>query len=465
MNLTLILLLAGPLQLSSADSLTARVDPRVELMSILFRLAGNPEYNMPISKSPYSKAVEAHFGEFGSHPVIRTARKLRARRGVSYDAVMSMAVHLVDTVELAEKVPFDKKPPGLDRRWRLEEARDFLKKARDFVEKTKFNEFFKKHNALYEATANRMTKKLNERAYLDWFDRFFGTRPGAKFYVIVGLLNGGGCYGAGLRDLEGQEEITPIIGAWRFDGEGIPVFTGRIVPTVVHEFCHSYTNPIVDGHADKLEPAARRMFKHCEQTMRRQAYGNWKTLMYESLVRACVVRYMATTDGKAAAAREIRAQHGRGFKWIGELSEVLADYESQRKQYPSLEGFMPRIVRFFEGYADRYDDLVAKAPKVVSMTPPNGATDVDPALAEIKVVFDRPMKDRCWAVVGGGPQFPELTGKTHYDKACKVLTIPVRLKPAWSYRFWLNRGKYDSFQSREGVKLASVAVIFKTREK
>jgi len=46
-----------------------------------------------------------------------------------------------------------------------------------------------------------------------------------------------------------------------------------------------------------------------------------------------------------------------------------------------------------------------------------------------------------------------------------VLTIPVRLKPAWSYRFWLNRGKYDSFQSREGVKLASVAVIFKTREK
>lgn len=43
--------------------------------------------------------------------------------------------------------------------------------------------------------------------------------------------------------------------------------------------------------------------------------------------------------------------------------------------------------------------------------------------------------------------------------------MPVRLKPGWSYRFWLNHGQYGDFQSEEGVTLPSVEVKFKTRQK
>jgi len=441
----------------------ASVDPRVELMSIIFRLAGNPEYNQPNSKSPYADEVEAHFGKFRGHAVVETAQRLRARRGVSYDAVMSMAVHLEDTVSLREKIPFDKAPPRLDERWRLEEAREFLGKARRFVKETGFNEFVQTHAELYEAAGARMTEKLGERAYLDWFDSFFGARPKARFYVIVGMLNGGCCYGSGIRHLDGREEITPVLGVWEFDDQGIPVIDDSIVPTVVHELCHSYTNALVDKHADELEPAGTRIFAHCAEVMKQQAYGNWKTMMYESLVRVCVVRYLRASDGAAAARKEIREQHNRGFKWTGALSKLLAEYESNRERYRTFDAFMPKIVEFFNEHAGEYEELAARAPKVVAMTPANGATDVDPSLTEIRITFDRPMMDRCWAVVGGGPHFPEITGEVSYDKQCTVLTIPVRLKPDWSYEFWLNRGKYDSFQSQEGVRLESVAVTFQTR--
>lgn len=444
--------------------LVAQVDPRVELMSIIFRLAGNPEYNQPNSKSPYSDQVEAHFGKYRNHPVIQTARRLRRDRGVSFDAVMSMAVHLEDAVKLKEKVPFDRSPPRLDARWRLQEARDFLDQARSFVNDTEFNRFFRTHRELYQAAGARMTAKLNERAYIDWFDEFFGARPGARFQVIVGMLNGGSCYGTGMRHLDGGEEISPVLGVWEFDGKGIPVIGDDIVPTVVHEFCHSYTNPLVDKYADQLEPAGSRIFQHCADVMKEQAYGNWQTMMYESLVRACVVRHLRATDGRAAARKEIREQHDSGFKWIGALSKLLAEYESDRKRYRTFEAFMPRVVEFFNEYAGRYEASVARAPKVVSMTPANGATDVDPSLTRITVTFDRPMMDKSWSVVGGGPHFPELVGDVHYDEQCKVFTMPVRLKPGWSYEFWLNRGKYQSFVSKEGVPLEPVAVTFQTGE-
>jgi hypothetical protein len=447
--------------------LEARVDARVELMSLIFRLAGNPEYNQPLSKSPYSAEVDEHFAKFNTHPVVSLAKKLRAERGVSFDAVMSLAVHLEDTRRLELRIPLDPRPATLDERWRAGDIRDFLEQARAFVRESGFQEFYDRHRQLYAAAAERMAEQLNEQAYVDWFDRFFGKRPAAKFYVIIGMLNGPCNYGVSVRFPDGREEITPVIGAAKFDADGRPVFGAADVPTIVHEFCHSYTNPLVDRYAQQLQPAAERIFKHCAATMREQAYGTWQTMMRESLVRACVVRYLETKEGADAARREVEDDHQRGFRWVGKLAETFGAYEDQRDRYPNFEAFMPRVVEFFDAYAKDYEqeaeELEKKAPKVVRMVPANGATDVDPDLQEIRVYFDRPMKAGAWSVVGGGANYPETPGKPRYEADRTVFVLPVRLKPGWSYQFWLNRGRYDSFQSEEGVALPSVEVTFKTR--
>ena len=68
-------------QTPSSAPLTARISPSVELHSIVFRLAGNPEYNMASSKSPYADEVEQHFGPFRDHAVVEFARSLRRSTG------------------------------------------------------------------------------------------------------------------------------------------------------------------------------------------------------------------------------------------------------------------------------------------------------------------------------------------------------------------------------------------------
>ena len=62
--------------------LRGAVDTRVELMSIIFRLAGNPEYNMPNSNSRYADEVEQHFGRLRNHPAVKYAQG-SARRPAS----------------------------------------------------------------------------------------------------------------------------------------------------------------------------------------------------------------------------------------------------------------------------------------------------------------------------------------------------------------------------------------------
>jgi len=449
----------------SQPAVRVAVDPRVELISIIFRLAGNPEYCQG-RVAGYISDVDEHFGPFRDHPVVELARQLRRTRGVSYDACMSMAVHVSDASGLKEKVPFDPQPANLDRRWQVAEAREFLQKARQFVEDTSFEEFVEKHQSLYRLTESRMKEVLDEHAHLEWFDQFFGRRPQASFTVILGLVNGGQCYGPRCRTNDGKEELFCVLGVWQTDNEGKPTFDRSVLGTVIHEFCHSYANPIVDSHEAGLRDAGQKIFPHVSSAMRRQAYGNWKTMMYESLVRACVVRYKRQHDGMISAWSEIQQQKQRQFLWMKELSDLLGEYEEARDEYPTLEKFGPRIVSFFDeyakGFAEKQKELDAKRPKVVEMTPANGAVDVDPSLAAIKVVFDRPMQDRSWSMVGGGPNFPEIVGKPSYDAKKTVWTVSVKLKPNWRYQFMLNSGRYNSFRSADGEPLAPVTVSFKT---
>ncbi len=448
-----------------APPLVVQVEPRVELLSILFRLAGNSEYNQG-RVDTYTSDVEKQFGGFRGHQAVRLARELRQRRGVSYDACMSMAVHVRNTRELTPLVELSPWPEGLDRRWSVSDATNFLAAARQFVQETAFLEFLERHRALYEITESRLKALMEKDGHLEWFQEFFGDRPQATFTIAPALLNGGCCYGAHCRESAGREQLYCILGVWKTDGEGLPVFTRDMLATVVHEFGHSYANQVVDRHAAELKLAGDELYRHVAGKMRSQAYGDSRTMLKESLVRACEVRYAFCYDGPAAGRRAIANHKGRGFLWMEELSNLFSEYEAHRDQFPMLEAFAPRLVSFFteyaHGFAERQTALDGKRPKISSMTPSNGARDADPNLTRLQVVFDRPMKDGSWALMGGGPHCPQTTGKAQYNTERTTWTVPVKLKPNWSYEFKLNSETYDAFRSEEGEPLEPVTVTFRT---
>ena len=342
--------LAAP---ATQPAITVSVDPRVELICIIFRLAGNPEYSRG-KVDAYTRDVEQHFRPFANHAVVNHVRQLRRTRGVSFDAPMGLAVLLSDPPDLKEAVPLEPRPDELDLRWRPDEVRQFLVHARDFAKQSNFEAFFAARKGLYTESAGRMSETLARHARLDWFDQFFGRRPGVRFHLILGMLNGGSCYGA----RRGETDLYCILGVWMCDADGLPRFDASVVPTVIHEFCHSYVNPLVYRHADALEPAGMKLFDRQKDAMRRQAYGNWKTMMLESLVRACVVRYCAANDGAVAAWKETQEQHARGFPWMNALAGRLTEYEKDRVKYPTLDDFMPRIKQFFEDHARKLPDAV-----------------------------------------------------------------------------------------------------------
>ena len=91
----------------------------------------------------------------------------------------------------------------------------------------------------------------------------------------------------------------------------------------------------------------------------------------------------------------------------------------------------------------------AAPPRVVKASPDNGATGVDPATPEIRIVFDQPMSRGGFSVVGGGETYPKTRGKPTWvnDRTC---VLPVALEPEHEYWLSINSDRFTNFRSAGG---------------
>ncbi|TAL66311.1 MAG: DUF4932 domain-containing protein [Bacteroidetes bacterium] len=330
-----------------------KVDKRIELLSIVFRLAGNMEYNDEIFKS-YTSDIHNHFDKYSEHELIKFTRKIRDKNWIGFDAVMKMAIYLEQPPTLNPIVPFTADIP--DRRWGEENAIEFLKLLQQFYTDAKCDDFFNAHKELYRISAERYNS-VYESIDLNWFNHYYGTELKGSFNIVPGLGNGGGNYGVKAVLPDGNEAMYAIMQTSSLDSTNIPIYDVDFnLPTLIHEFNHSYVNDIQKKYEKDLENSGVKLYGIVSEAMRRQAYTDWKTMLNEALVRASVIRYLIDHNSdRTVAKKQLMSEYGRGFFWIKGLVDCLGEYEKNRDKYPTLESYMPVIINFYNGVGKEID--------------------------------------------------------------------------------------------------------------
>jgi hypothetical protein len=332
------------------DRINIRVDPRVELFSTIHRLAGTGQYDER-ELPAYIRDVEDYFGAFKDHRAIRMASELRRSHNLDGNSPMSLAVFLTHPPDLRGRVPLVPPPESLDRRWTGDVILGFLDAARDFAHDAAFMEFYNAHSDLYDQAVQNLRGTLRNSGIRPWFQAFFGYQP-EEYVIILGLQNGSCNYAAKMIRGDGTREYYSILGAGRPDRLGAPRYTRRwVVPIIVHEFCHSYVNPLVHRNLQSLRESGEKIFPHLETKMRQWGYYYWFVMIQEYMVRACVLRYLESNKGSDAYEDMVTYDERAGFPGIRGLAECLIDYERKRDEYPDLERFIPRIAQYFADLA------------------------------------------------------------------------------------------------------------------
>ncbi len=339
---------------ASPQAVEIDTDPRVELLSAVFRLAGAPEYDQ--CRLPgYQAAMDAWIGTRRHHRVVAVAQELRDSLGMGFNAVMSLAVHLGEPPALIPRVPLEG-APELDERWTDWAIARFLPAVRSFAADVRFMDFLASQSVVRELARMRLREVFDQRIDPSWFQSFFGGRAVPDLHLYAALCNGGANYGARVR-VDSATEFYAIVGVPAADSAGNPVFTDDAVPTIVHEFSHSYVNPVVSRHNAAFARPMTAIFAWAGAEMRRHAYGSWEIVLDESLVRAAVIRYLARHEGPTAAERQVRNEIERGFVWMDGLARLMAEYEAERDRYPTFESYLPRVATWFDQVPAQLDSL------------------------------------------------------------------------------------------------------------
>ena len=248
---------------NAAISERSGVDPRVELMSIIFgfretRSMPGALFQPMTPPSRVTLRASATTWRFG-WPALRN------RNGVSYSGGNGHAIQVKDVESLAER-------DTLDPRWHGAKARGFLEAARRFAAYSDFAGFLKSQQHLFDVTSTRLRAFAAGNADLPWFDRFFGPRNHTAFIVVPVFNSATGSFGANTKLASGDEEVYALLGVGGVDAEGFPQFyPPGYTPFLVHEICHYYVEPLIDKFKSELDKPAHRLVEPVSADQRRRS--------------------------------------------------------------------------------------------------------------------------------------------------------------------------------------------------
>ena len=353
--------------ISSADSrqqkteaqIKVEVSETVELMAILSRTAGFQEYCMDMG-GQYTKDTEAWFADYKSHSIIAYYQDIRAKQGVSHDAVMSMAIHL----EISKgEIKFIGEKAKLDR-WKNVDIDDFVVRLNDFYKATRFHEFFEQHRAFYAEGLRIYEANVMKYFHQNWYAKFYGVEPIEQFRIVIGFTNGGGNYGPS-RQLPGQPKEVFAICGYYIDPQTGKVYEDGMsyASTLIHEFNHSFVNCLLENetNATMLKDIGQNLLRLSPIGMKRQNYAAWNIVLNESVVRAAVIIYMLDNGYSAEQLQqEMFDQVCRDFRWMPELVGSLRYYAAHRDQYKTLNDYYPEVARCLSGFLDSETERMMK---------------------------------------------------------------------------------------------------------
>lgn len=371
--------------------LRASVDERIELTSIVFRLAEIPEY-MNNNVTEYARSIDQWFQPYKNHPLIAFIKKMRAQNRIAYAAVTGSAPYLI--IEKGEVILNDSKSITLvDPRWTEEAFSEYVSLLNNFYAQSRFYEFFKSQKVLYSEGEKAMDRIL-EQIDVSWFETFYGKKVGSPS-IYLAMANGPHNYS--LDDPTSLSKYGIAIGCI-INPSALPQFADRIIPVIIHEIGHNFSDPLIETYWSQVEIPFDKLYENSKIQLRRYAYGDPNTALMEWQNNLFMLMYLKEYDPENFGYN-LADMVRRGFIWMPRSVDFMKNFEENRSQFKIIDDFIPHISDFIIYTSDHSDQVLDEyehiAPYVVNIYPIPGSNLLSVEnINEIRITFSEAMNTK-----------------------------------------------------------------------
>lgn len=292
---------------ASNNATISKVYAQMELILLIFRLSGAAEFGD--ERTPYQRSLAPTFEAFVDHPAVAYARHLRETRGVGFDAPTWLALYLEPCGEgfrLKEDAAFW----YIATRWTPENVAEFIPLINDFYIQSGFRDFFESHAAYFDEISQRVERELLSQINFDWFYQFgFGPDELRVTIYPSGSRSGFGPTARGV-----AYAVLPVA-----------TYFGHFLDFAIHEFAHSWANPIAEVWYEENEEF-RRMSDDSVDLVRMPFYPTGLVMAYEYVTRAYTILYLVENHN-FNLVRLLLNEIANGFPYIEHVYAMITPHE------------------------------------------------------------------------------------------------------------------------------------------
>lgn len=323
-----------------AGNCNIEVNPRIELMSTIWMLmqdSGEPCAELIHDyQTPYMAAVRKTFSSDQKDGAVQLLKKINntSRHGIS--TIFEIALYLDDHFNLPKEGQAQI-PAYILEGISNETLEQFIAACQKFAEKTAYLSFFNEQTDYFKGLMQE-GKALLSADMIDRFETYYGMKLSGYHTVLFPMRYPGGF---GIRVEDGTTAEAYFLMAP--DSEEAFYPADGIQELLWHEFSHSFVNTITQENGDLVDQCEL-SFNMVKAQMNQINYGDCKTFVDESLVRAVVARLVLDSGDKARYQEIITEQEAIGFIYTEALCTKLAEFEQNRDIYKNFEAFFPELI-------------------------------------------------------------------------------------------------------------------------
>jgi hypothetical protein len=391
------------------------IDPRIEFFQILNLVGGNPAINT--TEMDYKLDIIRYFDKYKNHSAFNYLRNNYSKFFTSIDAPYSLLLSLNNDFTFREDL--------VDNNWiNKPDIENLLDVMRTFLIESDFVKFFNSQAEFYELVLTNTIYTLSDFDEKNRIIHYFGNENADDHHFVL-ILNflGFGNFGKGIRTVKGEDHFAIVSPG---SGNGVlPVFEkNQMLALIWHEFCHSFSNPLVDKYWKDFDSLFH-LYEPISESMKGQAYDNWHSVVYEHLVRAVTCRLGAIKYSEDFAQVNLnRIEIGQKFIYTIPIIESLKEYERSRDRYPALDGYIPTILNTLKNVSkDSIDSWLKRTEQIrepdIEDIPSNGE------------IYDRENRllilSTCEEDTSANRRLREYIMKTHHDYKFVADTIALNM--------------------------------------
>jgi len=332
-------------------TIQVRTNKNIETLAILYLVS---DVGLNAHQGSLSYEAKQHFDAFKNHEIIPKLKELMNRS--SFGAPVGFFLRLSEFPNAEISSPLD---TGFVRVLIGNQDIDdkdnfinqFIKSANDFYVKADIEKFIQDHKSYYDKCINDVRRNLPDNNFVPTMEKYYGKEFNSYNIIPSPILFP--YIGFGVRiESPTKTDIYYVAGPFNEPDSTQKYAYGfdsyiDIREMSVHEFGHSFLNPLFELPANKeLISNFSYLYKSIEKYMFEQAYGDWLTCVNEHIVRLGEIRIsLAMND--STTSNKIRKENieERKFIYLPSMEEKIKEYENNRKSYTTFEDFFPELIK------------------------------------------------------------------------------------------------------------------------